>query len=151
MRFFTFLLMFCMSCDSMAQTMPEPVPSYPAIPGSEGENLVSYVNLQRMQLGLNPLRFSDQLTCASSIQATYINLRNACIHEGPLGQSFTLRARLCGGVASGEVIACGYSEFTAVVLAWLKDKSHRDVLLDPAAYAIGGARIGGNWVMVISK
>ena len=128
-----------------------PANPIPAMPKSLGVSMVDYINLERMKLGLRQLQYSDQLTCAASLQSAYLAYHNLCTHLGPRGQPFTERAKLCGGKARGEVLACGYTDFVAVVDAWLADPRHRVIILDPEATQIGGASLGERWIVTVDK
>lgn len=130
---------------------PEPADPVEAMGASDGENIVAMVNLERFRAGLLPLQFSDQLTCASSLHATYLWRREACDHRGPGLQTFETRAQMCGGVGRAEVLACGQTSFVRAVSDWLGDARHRSILMDQKALQMGAARMGEKWVGVLYK
>ena len=163
MRMLTMLmcLFFTLDC-AVAESGPQcpppeaPPPSVPAdpveaLPGSDGQNIVDAINFERRKLGLRPIRFSDQLTCASSMHAAWLFRNDRCQHTGPGVQAFGNRAQICGGSARGEVIACGQATHLQVVKDWLNELSHRDIIMDPDMYEMGAAKLGNKWVAVLNK
>lgn len=161
MRMFTILLCFiltidCAVAESQCPSCPPVPPTIPAdpieaIPASDGQNLVDMVNMERRKLGLKPIRFSDQLTCASSMHAAWLFREDKCQHTGPGVQTFVNRANICGGSARGEVIACGQETHVQVVKDWMADQGHRDIIMDPEMTHMGAAKLGGKWVAVLNK
>lgn len=153
MRLLIIFLLFFNSCYAGGQEpqYPEPVPPIEATPVSDGENLRNSINLHRMVLGLKPLAPSDQLTCAASLQASWLWLHGGCGHVGPGGQNFGQRVKICGGgvAARGEVVACGHTDFVNVVYDWREQPDHAHIILNPKASHAGGARVGDKWVMVV--
>jgi len=143
-----FIFLF-FATDCLSQDLPaEPLP---AMPASEGQNVVNMINLERFNLGLKPLKFSDQLTCASSLHSAWLFRTDRCQHTGPGVQTFQLRAQICGGSARGEVIGCGQGSFFEVVRDWMNDPRHREMILDPDMTEIGAANMGYKWVAVLNK
>jgi len=128
-------------------------PAYPipATPESAGKSLVDFINLERHKTGLSVLQYSDQLTCAASLQAAHLAYLDLCTHYNARFGNFPQRASLCGGKATGEVIACGQKDFMKAVETWLDSLPHRAIILDPKATTIGAAALGGKWVVVVKK
>lgn len=142
-------IVFLMSTLAKGQTVPaEPIP---VTPSSFGMSLVDYINLERFKNGLSELKYSDQLTCAASLQASHLAYLGLCTHMNARFGSFPQRASLCGGKANGEVIACGQKDFMKAVETWLDSLPHRAIIMDPKATEIGGAAIGGKWVVLVKK
>ena len=131
----------------------EPIPAQPipATPSSLGMSLVDYINLERVMNGLSALKYSDQLTCAASLQAAHLAYLGLCSHMNARFGPFTQRASLCGGTANGEVIACGQKDFMKAVEIWLDSLPHRAIIMDPLAKEIGGAAIAGKWIVLVKK
>lgn len=142
------IIFFIATCAKAQEMPPNPIP---ATRKSLGMSFVDYINLERFRLGLQELEYSDQLTCAASLQAAYLAYHNLCIHYGPRFESFSDRAKRCGGAARGEVLACGHTDFVAVVDDWIADQRHRDIILDPDATQIGGASLGDKWIVLVNK
>jgi uncharacterized protein YkwD len=134
---------------------PAPIPAEPC-PGS-GDDLggsaevLGIINYERSKRGLFALANDPALACAARIHAIDINKTKRCSHTGSDLSQFWQRAKRCGGVASGEVIACGHTDAASVVTDWTNDPSHAQIIYDPKQRFIGGYRAGNYWVVIFRK
>jgi uncharacterized protein YkwD len=160
-KFFLIALVLFTSCKLDAFPFPiprprpqEPIPAPPTrdpgIPDLEPD-LKQLINQARVDRGLPILVTVSPLDCAAAMHARDMYDHNMCSHRGSNGDLFWERAKLCNGVASGEIIACGHKTAEAAVRDWLADKPHYDIIMDSKNVAMGAKRVGDYWVVIFRK
>ena len=92
------------------------------------EEVLYYVNIEREEVGLKPLRLSPQLMQAADIRAKELLQRFS--HTRPDGTGcFTAVSTSYRYI--GENIAAGQSSPQEVVEAWMNSQGHRENILNP--------------------
>jgi uncharacterized protein YkwD len=140
-----------------APSLPAPPPAPPSPPssrtscGATAEDLdaLDAVNRIREARGLRPFRWDDRLYVAARDHSAEQRLHRYMGHGSPDAARDDLgdRVRLAGyrGSAWAEVVAMGYPDVPAVVDAWMRSPSHREILLDPRLEEAGFSRDGAYW------
>ena len=159
MRFLLIVLVMFTSCKAASFPFPRPRPQepIPAPPSNEPgipdlePALKMLINQARMDRGLPVLPTVSPLDCAAAMHARDMSDHAMCSHTGSNGDQFWQRARMCNGVASGEIIACGQTTAEQAVRDWLSDKPHYDIIMDRRNVAMGAKRVGDYWVVIFRK
>jgi uncharacterized protein YkwD len=134
----------------MPPHVPAPPSNEPSFPDLESY-LKAEINEARRINGAPMIVSTPSLDCAALMHAEDMNANNLCSHNGSDGSRFWERAKTCGTKAASEIIGCGHQDFKELVEAWLRDKPHRDILLDKKNIAMGAARVGDYWVVIFMK
>lgn len=128
---------------------PQPTPQPPA--DSAAKAVLAEINKARTQRGLSVLGELAALNCASARHAKDIGQRRVCTHTGADGSSPWDRAKGCGTVASGEIVACGHQTAAAAVVGWTNSPGHAAIMFDPAQKRFGAAMVNNFWVVMFQK
>lgn len=115
----------------------------------EESRLLSLLNQQRIDAGINPLTLDDRLSAAASVRAAEASVRWS--HTRPDGSLWnTVTANV-----AGENLAFGYANARMAVDAWMSSEGHRRNILDAsfkrtgvAAMDIDGVRY---WVQLFGR
>lgn len=128
----------------------------PSDPATYAHETVYRTNLERVKLGLAPLKASVRETAAAQWMAEDQARHNVCRHTDSLGRDFSTRAREFGvGRAMGENCAAGQRTPESVTKSWMASPGHRKNMLNPGAkliglgYATGSKGYGAYWTMVL--
>ncbi len=119
--------------------------------------LLTRVNQERQQAGVNPLRLNPQLTTAAQGHAQDMANTGRISHTGSDGSTMRSRIDATGyrWRAIGENVAMGQPTAAAVMESWLNSPGHRQNLLNPTftELGLGRAEAGGRlyWVQVFAK
>jgi uncharacterized protein YkwD len=119
---------------------------------ADESELVTLINAERAQRGLEPVTVREDLTC--SVQRHSIDIGDAelCGHTGTDGSGPTERVAACGGGSwSGEIVACGQTSPRAAVEAWLSSPGHSATMLDPGQREIGVAMHNHYWTAIFDQ
>jgi uncharacterized protein YkwD len=129
-----------------------------AVPArAEGVNpdvAVRVVNALRLQSGLAPLRYSDQLEKAADRHARDMVLQGFFSHRGSDGSRLGDRLRRLGygWCAAAENIAKGQPSLPMVMQAWQQSPGHRRNILHRGVSEFALVRAEDNiWVMVLAR
>jgi uncharacterized protein YkwD len=151
MKVFLIFFLALMSCNAKSQSIPaEPCPGNGDDLGGASE-VLGLINFERSKRGLFALANDPALMCAARVHAIDVAKIKICTHTGSDLSQFWQRAKRCGGVASGEVIACGHTDAQSVVDAWSEDLSHARIIYDPKQRFIGGYMQDNYWVVIFRK
>lgn len=118
---------------------------------AKAESLLTLINAERRQRGMAEVGYSENLTCAAKRHAEDLRRSHKCGHYGSDGSGPYDRARDCGSVASGEIVACGQTTRRAALRAWVMSPSHAEIMLDREQTDAGYAEVGEFWVVVFKK
>lgn len=101
--------------------------------------VLQQVNMLRANIGAQPLALSPQLAAAALVQSRDMSAQNRAWHWGSDGSSPMERARRQGyfGRLIGENISETYENDIQTLNAWMTQRDTRDVIMDPAARALG--------------
>lgn len=105
------------------------------------QELLSYVNKERMDRGLSPLKLNSKLSVAALGKADDMFSHNYWAHYGPDGTtpwSFISKAGY-DYLYAGENLAKGYTTSHDAVSAWMDSQTHRDNLLSKQYSEVGFA------------
>lgn len=160
MKAFLIFFMALVSCHAKSQS-PNPPPPDNTIPAEPcdgamddlggASGVLGLINYERSKRGLFGLANDPALMCAARIHAIDVAKTGLCTHIGSDLSQFWQRAKKCGGVASGEVIACGQVDAISVVEAWSKDAAHAQIIYDPKQRFVGGYMKDNYWVVIFRK
>lgn len=144
--------------DDMDSFAPPPVQELPeekilkANLSSEVNDVLTYINQERVKRGLSRLTIHPALNCAAQTHSNDIGIRKTCSHMGKDGSNFVQRVQRCGyQYARGEIIACGQKTARAAVDAWLKSPGHFAILSDPLQKYFGAGWKNNYWTVVFSR
>lgn len=94
------------------------------------------VNLERAKVGVDPLKFADDLAASALVRTRELPLKFS--HTRPNGSKcFTAMPQTAGSHILGENLAGGQTSPQQVVQAWMDSKSHRDNILNKQFKEIG--------------
>jgi uncharacterized protein YkwD len=119
--------------------------------------LLSLVNVEREQAGLEPLVINEQLIQAAQREANDIARQGRLSHVGSDGSTIQTRVDDTGYRWSliGENIAMGQPTSESVMTAWMRSQGHRQNILNPRFSELGIAyvEVGGQkyWVQVFAS
>jgi hypothetical protein len=105
--------------------------------------LLSEANAERVQRGLQPLRWDDSLCEAANYHAQQMAERESISHQYDGEPELTARGQEAG--ARFSMIAENVAEAPSAILiqqAWMNSPKHRENLLDPRADSIGIRVVG---------
>lgn len=120
---------------------------------AEGE-ILSAVNAERANYGLQPLVYNGLLTRAARGHVSDMVSNNIFSHTGSDGSSSAVRARQVGYqyCIVGENISMGHTSIQAVMQGWMASKGHRDNILNRKFDEIGiGIGAGARYVTVFGS
>jgi uncharacterized protein YkwD len=119
------------------------------------QQVLTLVNQERANAGLNALRMSPELSLAAQRYSKYMADANFFAHEGPDGSTPGSRQQAAGyqgAVVWGENIAAGQPDPQSVMTAWMNSPGHRANILFRGFTEIGigiysapGTRYGVYW------
>ncbi|MFJ4225566.1 FG-GAP-like repeat-containing protein [Microbacterium sp. NPDC089695] len=143
----TLVLLLALSLTVAAAVVPT---TATAASGPAGD-VFSLTNSQRTQAGLRPLVSDPALDAAAAEWARY--LANSCTFEHSTASWRSARIASSGWSASGENIAAGQPDASAVVTAWMNSSGHRANILDSRYTGLGVGYATGTcyrtyWVQV---
>ncbi len=101
------------------------------------DELLSYINDKREQLGLEPLILVEPLTQMALSHSTDMALNGFFSHDSPNLGSIEVRAKGFGLNNIAENIAYGYPDAKSVFDAWMNSADHRQNMLSADAQFIG--------------
>lgn len=110
--------------------------------------VVAQVNAVRAAQGLAPVAADGQLTAAAAAHSSQQAAIGRLSHDGFAARMQALGPRY-GFVA--ENVAAGQPTPAAVVEAWMHSPAHRDNLLQPSVTAVGVARAGSFWTLILAQ
>jgi len=123
----------------------KPLPTvYKITPAMEAQipfRLLDSVNALRAAKSAPPLAYDAALNAAAATHSRDMSVQNRPWHFGSDGSSPLVRVQRVGytGRLMGELISETYQTELETLSAWMGQSDTRDVLLDPAARAIGFA------------
>ena len=123
------------------------------------QQLIEIINEKRSEGGIcgdyekapsDPLKVHEDLELASEVHALDMIVHNFFGHTGSDGLRVEQRVKSIDNswVATGEVLAKGYSNPNDVVEAWLQSESHCHILLSKYFEWVGVHIEDGHWVVV---
>ncbi|WP_271112793.1 CAP domain-containing protein [Paracoccus aerodenitrificans] len=103
--------------------------------------ILEQVNLLRSGSGVAPLKLDPTLSAAAAAHSRDMAAQNRAWHFGSDGSSPLDRAQRAGysGELVGENISESYENDIVTLQAWMETRDTRDVIMDPAATALGFA------------
>lgn len=103
------------------------------------ERVLNTINGLRAQSGLGPLVNDPSLAQAAMAHSRDMSAQNRAWHFGSDGSSPLDRVKRAGyaGPLVGEDISETYENDMATLNAWMQTRETRDMIMDPAARAIG--------------
>jgi uncharacterized protein YkwD len=125
---------------------PQPPPA-----GDGAKAVMAEINKVRAQRGLSQIQELQALNCAALSHAKDIGARKICSHRGADGSSPWDRAKACGTVANGEIVACGHQSAAAAVVGWTNSPGHAAIMFDPAQKQFGAGMVNNYWVVIFRK
>lgn len=123
----------------------------------EKYKIIEKTNEYRKELGLNELKYDEDLTLVATIRALEIGLSGKFEHVRPNGTSFSTAFKDISIYASvrGENIALGYSDPYEVSVAWRNSKGHYENMINRKFKKIGIGYFEYNntvyWVQIFSN
>lgn len=109
------------------------------------KQMLSELNVIRVDKGLNPLKICKPLTKSALNYAKYMAAKNFLAHEGPDGSTIGSRIQKAGydwmnstqGSQIAENIAAGQNSVSEVMKGWSKSKSHYKNMVNPVFTHVG--------------
>ena len=107
--------------------------------------MLSELNVIRVDNGLNKLKICKPLTKSAQNYAKYMAAKNFLAHEGPDGSTIGTRIQQAGydwmnstqGSQIAENIAAGQNSVSEVMKGWSKSKSHYKNMVNPVFTHVG--------------
>jgi len=98
-----------------------------------------------------PVHWDNTFQAAAEMQAKYMDSTKYYAHKWEDGTTFEDRLRMVGFETelAGENIAWGHLTESSVLDGWMNSPPHRDAIMWPYYNAVGVARSGVYWCMVI--
>jgi len=114
--------------------------------GGGDAQFLQMINAERAKNGLKPVKYSDALN-KSSANNTQMMGQDGSLSHNAGGTDFTSRDKQAGynGSPKGECVAEGQSSAAEAFQAWMSDKPHRDIMMDPNITEIGLGHSGSYW------
>ena len=125
--FLVAIMSFAMASAESARWQKEDTSKFPA-------EVLRLVNVERARVGLQPLRFADDLAASALIRAREIPIKFS--HTRPNGSKcFTAMPQI--GHILGENLAGGQRTPKQVVEAWMNSETHRANILNKSFRELG--------------
>ena len=125
--FLVAIMSFAMASAESARWQKEDTSKFPA-------EVLRLVNVERARVGLQPLRFADDLAASALIRAREIPIKFS--HTRPNGSKcFTAMPQI--GHILGENLAGGQTTPKKVVEAWMNSETHRANILNKSFRELG--------------
>lgn len=116
------------------------------------QNFAKLISYERTVMGLGPLLLEEKLSDAATGHSEDMRKLGFFDHTSPVEgkRSFVDRARKAGfrGGPSGECIAAGYGNATAVYAGWFYSDGHRHIMLTRGPNVHGIGLSGTHWTLV---
>ena len=113
------------------------------------------ISYERVVLGLGPLNLEEKLSDAATGHSKDMKSMGFFSHTSPVPgkRSFSDRARKAGfrGAPSGECIAAGYGNSSAVYGGWFYSDGHRHIMLARGPNVLGIGPAGSHWTLVTGR
>jgi len=110
------------------------------------DRLLSLTNQKRMETGLAPLSFNQELSQAADKKAADMFAQNYWAHNGPSGRTPWEFIKGAGYqyLYAGENLAKDFNDSDGIVFAWMESPTHRDNILKPEYKDVGFAVVNGD-------
>jgi uncharacterized protein YkwD len=130
-------------------------PSAAAAQASAGggqEATLCFLNTERANAGLHPVRLDDRLASAARAHSSDMVTRGYFAHVSPSGEPLAQRVASTGWMrgrrrwALGETLAWGTGSLAtpaAIVAAWMRSPPHREIVLRPGFRRVGIGIVAG--------
>jgi uncharacterized protein YkwD len=122
-----------------ATTIATPAQAAPKAAEQTIQNEINRLtNIERGKHGCPTLKVNTQLTTAARGHSTWMAQTGTFAHTGKGGSTFITRSKATGyRQPSGENIAYGYADATAVVTGWMNSRGHRANILNCKSKSVG--------------
>jgi hypothetical protein len=141
------LLIFLLLGSFLINYFQHAAPEVLGVSYSISENdLLSQVNKERQDRGLNALSLNSELDDAARRKAADMYSKNYWAHFAPDGSTSPwqfIRDAGYGYMFAGENLAKGFTDSSSVVTAWMNSPSHRDNILSDKYRDVGFAIVPG--------
>ena len=145
---FAFLANLPMAQEAFAQ---EVVNCFPGS-GAPALEVITLINNWRVSQGLSPLAPDPRLAAAAQLHSEDIAAHNFCSHYGSEGSKFINRVGAQGypSRSGGEMIGCGFSTPSELLVALVSSETHRKILFE-AHHHIGVGLANNNWTVDVGS
>jgi uncharacterized protein YkwD len=112
----------------------------PQMDSAKGQRILELVNVERKNVGVDPLLYSSTLENAAQIHAFDMATRNFFSHSSP--ENCDMTSRVLGyagyvGLTYGENIAAGHDTPEKTVAQWMASPGHKANILNKAYNEVG--------------
>ncbi len=109
------------------------------------DQLLAFTNQKRVENGLAPLQFNEELSSAAALKAKDMFTKNYWAHTAPDGVTpwFFIKKVGYEYAYAGENLARGSTQATDIIDAWMASPSHRENMLSKNYEDIGFAFMEG--------
>jgi len=116
----------------LASKKPVTVTSPSVVVHLDGKQVIQLVNVERVKLGLAPLKENAKLARAAQGKSDDMNAKQYWAHASPAGMKGWSFIRKEGYVyeIAGENLAMGYTTYQAAVAGWMASPSHHANIVD---------------------
>lgn len=137
-----FFTLFQLSLTQVARHYPQILGYASQIPIEE---IIKQTNSKRVEAGLQPVQYDEQLSKAAAAKASDMLARDYWAHVSPQGTQpwYFITAENYPYRYAGENLARDFADPTSIVKAWMDSPTHRENLLNSRYQDIGVAVVDG--------